>query len=115
MKARYLLVSQNPRFQGLIMPPIPFAVTGIPVLPSRGDLVVIDRNAFRVVDISWYPKQEDASLTTVVVSLDEDPGRTKIDNAPHSRACGAKAHNHGEDCNPNCPTCYGQNDWRERG
>jgi hypothetical protein len=27
---------------------------------------------------------------------------------PHSRACGFRAHPHGPECHPNCPTCGGQ-------
>lgn len=29
--------------------------------------------------------------------------------APHSRACGPRRHDHGPDCHPNCPTCGGKN------
>lgn len=27
---------------------------------------------------------------------------------PHSRACGIKRHEHGRECNDNCPTCHGK-------
>jgi hypothetical protein len=30
------------------------------------------------------------------------------DRRPHSRACGAWAHDHGPACSTNCPTCHGQ-------
>lgn len=29
-------------------------------------------------------------------------------NAPHSRACGIRKHDHGPDCHENCPTCGGK-------
>ena len=39
--------------------------------------------------------------------------RTIVDNSPHSRSCGIQPHEHGDACRPDCPTCYGQNNWRE--
>ena len=32
----------------------------------------------------------------------------EVDNRPHSRACGIFKHEHGPDCNSNCPTCGGK-------
>lgn len=29
-------------------------------------------------------------------------------DGPHSRACGIRKHDHGLECNPNCPTCGGK-------
>jgi hypothetical protein len=45
--------------------------------------------------------------------LFREAARSYIDNKPHSRSCGIQRHDHGEDCRPDCPTCYGQNNWRE--
>lgn len=39
---------------------------------------------------------------------DNDPPR----ELPHSRACGFRKHDHGADCNRNCPTCHGDADYR---
>ena len=32
----------------------------------------------------------------------------KLDQRPHSRACGWRKHDHGVDCSSNCPTCGGK-------
>ena len=34
-----------------------------------------------------------------------EPSPSIRDNRPHSRACGIAMHEHGPQCNPNCPTC----------
>ena len=35
------------------------------------------------------------------------PDAPTPDPSPHSRACGWRAHPHGPECSPNCPTCHG--------
>ena len=47
-------------------------------------------------------------------STDEKIAELTNKNFPHSKACGPQAHHHGKSCSPNCPTCYGQNNWWAR-
>jgi len=39
---------------------------------------------------------------------DDAISRDETTHRPHSRACGIRKHQHGPECNSNCPTCGGR-------
>lgn len=54
------------------------------------------------------PESEEVAVEPDEVEPDENPALTWDADAPHSRACGIRQHDHGPACHPNCPSCNGK-------
>jgi len=84
--------------------PLLKTMDGMPIVPRNNDLVKVEDRKFSVDDVLWdYDRQRVYVRATEIMVI---PG-TDL-KKPHSRACGFRDHEHGLDCNSNCPTCGGK-------
>lgn len=87
------------------------AVQRILNLPESDQFIDIELNmrldemVTAQVTIALTPTQVMA-LAALAANPPPEPPRFQA-AGPHSRACGAARHDHGPDCNRNCPTCGG--------
>lgn len=71
---------------------------------ERGYCDASRERGYTAVRLPWVRK-DDAELAPA----HGGPAVTApADDRPHSRACGWRAHPHGVDCSPDCPTCGGR-------
>ena len=74
---------------------------------ERGARVIYDMTAVT----GGHIPMEDARLYSQAViraALTPTPQVVETVEGPHSRACGARKHEHGPECHQNCPTCAGK-------
>jgi len=104
MEAEFQIISR--RLEGTKPPPIPRTMYGGTILPSKGDRIFIYDVPLRVTEVTWIIPNSDVDNYRVLVTAEEIAD--SVEKLPHSRACGFRDHEHGLDCNSNCPTCGGK-------
>lgn len=61
---------ESRKLEGYRPPPVPFTADGLPIIPAKGDVVVMNNVALDVVEVVWF-YHHDLEKRSVTVHLKE--------------------------------------------